>query len=113
MKRSCILQNNLPKLYGLMWGHCTPGLQSELQGDPSYKEKSKDYDCLWLAETLKLNSSGIAHTSNHFHSAFHALKGVFSLRQGANESMDVFYKRFDLTLLPPHLQAATLLCMTV
>jgi len=46
VKRSHTLQNNLPKLYGLMWGQCTPGLQSELQGDLSYKEKSKDYDCL-------------------------------------------------------------------
>jgi len=45
-----------------------------------------------------LNSSGIAHTSNHFYSAFHALKGVFSLRQGANKSMDVFYKRFESTI---------------
>ena len=46
-------------------------------------------------EKLKLNSSGITHTSNPFHAELHSLNGVFNLRQGHMESMDYFYKRFD------------------
>ena len=47
---------------------------------------------------LKLNSSGISHTSNPFHAALHALKEVFNLRQVQTESMDYFYKRSDYYL---------------
>ena len=59
---------------------------------------SYSFDCIWLMEKLKLNSSGIAHTSNPFNADFCALKGVFNLRQVQTESMDSLYKRFDCTL---------------
>ena len=48
VKRMRVLRNNIPKLYGLVWGQCTPGLQSELQGESEYKDKSNEFNCLWL-----------------------------------------------------------------
>jgi hypothetical protein len=106
VKRMRVLRNNLPKLYRLLWGQCTPGLQSELHGHSNYKTKSDTFDCLWLVTELKLTSSGFAHTANPFHSAFHALKGFSCLCQGSNESMDSFYNVSTLLWPLPSLPAA-------
>ena len=78
----------MPKLYGILWGQYTPGFHNEFQGYSYYDIKSDSFDCLWVMEKLKLNSIGIAHTSNPFHADFHALKGVFILTQYQTESMD-------------------------
>ena len=37
---------------------------------------------------LKLNSSRIAHTSNPFHSALQAIKGVFNICWGQTDYME-------------------------
>ena len=43
------------KIYGIIFGQCTPIIQSALKGFPDYENKSKDCYCLWLMEELKIN----------------------------------------------------------
>ena len=88
MKRVQVLKNNVPKLYDVLLVQCTPGLHNEVQEDPEYDTNSDSFDCLWLMEKLKLNSSRIAHASNTFHTDLHTLKEVSNLNQGQTESMD-------------------------
>ena len=45
-----------------------------------------------------MSSSGITHTSKQFHTDFHAINGVFNLRQDQTDSMYYFYKVFDSNL---------------
>ena len=90
MDRVQVLKNNLPKIHGILWGQCASGFQNEVQGDPYYDTNSNSFDWLWLMEKIKLNLSGIKHTSNPFHADFCALKGVFNLNQVQTDSLDYF-----------------------
>ena len=36
IKKGSTLRQNITKLYGLIWGQCSPALRSELKGDPEY-----------------------------------------------------------------------------
>ena len=74
VKRVSILNNNIPKFYGILCGQFTPDLHNEVQGGAYYDTKSDSFDCLWFTEKLKFNSSGIVHTTKPFHTDFHDLK---------------------------------------
>ena len=45
-KRRDQLNQNQTKLYGTVWGQCSPALQSKVIGDLEYKAKAKEYACL-------------------------------------------------------------------
>ena len=62
VKKSSTLWQNIIKLYGIIWGHSPPALQSELEGDPEYFTKSPIYNCLWLSTKVNMCTSGIDHT---------------------------------------------------
>ena len=47
------IKNNVRKLYGFIWGQCTPSLQTSVKHLAEYKEKSNDYDVIWLLKELK------------------------------------------------------------
>ena len=38
-QKSSTLRQNIIKLYGIIWGQCSPELQIELEGDPEYITK--------------------------------------------------------------------------
>ena len=78
-KRVIPQKNNISTVYGILCVQFTPGLQNVLPGDPNYDTNSDIYHFIWLMENIKLNSSGIADTSNPFHTECHALKWIFNL----------------------------------
>ena len=82
-------------IYGLIWGQCSPALQSELEGDPEYITKSPAYNCLWLFTKVKKCTSGIDHTSNGYYSAVMAMRTIFCLRQGIDEPTEAYYRQFE------------------
>ena len=50
------LAQNLSKLYGLIWGQCTPNLKEDIIGLSEYKAKFSKYDCIWLLQHLNASS---------------------------------------------------------
>ena len=67
------LNQNQTKLYGTIWGQCSPALQSEIIGDLDYKEKSEEYACLWLLSKLQKLCSGLDDNSNCYIATFSAI----------------------------------------
>jgi hypothetical protein len=93
--RRAMLRQNKTKAYGVIWGQCSPALQSELMGEPKFKDKSASFDCIWLLETLNLLSAGVDKNSNVYMSTFHAMKGFYSMRQSPTETMEAYHSRFE------------------
>ena len=48
--REEIIKENMNKIYGIVFGQCTPSLQSVMKIVPYYEKKSKDCGCLWIME---------------------------------------------------------------
>ena len=48
VKRKNLLEPNMPKLWGLTIGQCTPALYEHLKAQEGFKESHRKYDCVWL-----------------------------------------------------------------
>ena len=44
------LVSNMNKIYGIIWGQCTPGLQSVLKENEDFPSKSNSFGFLWLMQ---------------------------------------------------------------
>ena len=89
------LRTNIAKVYGLVWGQCTTGLQAEIKSEDDYNTKASAYNTLWLLKTVKKKSSGVATRGNKYLNMLNVLTHFFrDTIQGRNESEDTWYRRF-------------------
>jgi hypothetical protein len=57
-KRVVFLEGNTRAIYAIVWGHCSPMMQSKLESLENYEEKKSDKcDCIWLIQEIQ----GIPH----------------------------------------------------
>ena len=85
----------MTKLYGTIWGHCSPALQSEVIGDKDYKEKSPRFDYVGLLSKLQKLCSGLDAHSNAYVATHSAEKSFFTIRQKENECLETYHRRFE------------------
>jgi hypothetical protein len=90
------LEDNKMRVYGLMWGQCIAALQAELRGIQDFKSKNNKYVCLWVLQQVKLISSGVDQsTSNPSANLFLLMKNLYNNRQGPDETVETYAKRFE------------------
>ena len=53
------IKSNLKKVYGVVFGNCTESVQTMIQTDSEFEEKSKKFDHTWLFEKVKMIVSGL------------------------------------------------------
>ena len=93
--REAQLVSNMNKLYGIIWGQCTPGLKSVLKGNEDFFYKSKKFDLLWIMQEKKNITTGMYVKLNKLASLYHCIRSFINLRQGENERNDTFKLRWD------------------
>ena len=59
MDRTYILEDNMTKLYPLLWGQCTEALQQGLCGNGHFEYKDISFDAKWLLKKIKATNQGI------------------------------------------------------
>ena len=98
-KRLLTLKTNKQKLYGIVWGQMSSGLQAAIKGESDFKTESSKFNCIWLLEKGKLISSGIDEKANKVCTLLKAMTSMCTIRQGQNESNDSFRKRIEAVVL--------------
>ena len=86
-KRRTQLRSNMAQLWGIIIGQCTPALQEHLKAHSEYNESHNDYNCAWLLGTLQLLSTGAHETSNPIVASANALRQLYSIKQGPEETL--------------------------
>ena len=56
--RRNVLRQNQIKLWGVIWGQCSPTLKTEIKGNDDFSGEMVKYDTVWLLGQLKLASVG-------------------------------------------------------
>ena len=90
---------NKMKLYGLIWGQLTTGLQEVIKGDEEFSEKDLQFDCIWHLIKCKLITAGLDKRANKHSTYVTAVRQAFNVRQRENESNDAYRKRFESQVL--------------
>jgi len=89
------LRTNIAKVYGLVWGQCTTGLQAEIKSEDDYNTNASTYNTQWLLEIVRKKSPGVATRGNKYLNMMNVLTHFFrDTFQGRNESEDTWYRRF-------------------
>ena len=94
VKKMSTLRQNIIKLYGIIWGHCSSVLQREMERDSEYITKYLTYNCIWLFTKVNMCTSGIDHTSDGYYSIVMAMRTILCLRQGIDEPKETYYRKF-------------------
>ena len=76
--RRALLKQNIIKLYKVVWGQCTPGLQTEVKSNDRYAIESGAHNALWLLEVLKLHCACVHQRDNVYYTAFQSLKVLYT-----------------------------------
>ena len=95
-KRRTAASSNLAAPWGLIMGQCSSALQQHIKAEEGYDQNQ--YNPIWLLKTVKKVISGVTHQSNRCHSAFHALKDLFKMRQRRDESVEDYFRRFEASV---------------
>jgi hypothetical protein len=95
MKRTDKMESNLRAIYAIVWGQCSPMMQSKLESLDDYDDKSTDCDCVWLLKEIQ----GITHkfegTRNVFISLDDAWCHYYAYHQGPNQSLHEYLKEYQ------------------
>ena len=96
MDRADTLEDNMTKLYSLLWGQCTEALQQGLHGHEYFEENDTRFDAKWLLKQIKMKTQGIKKekNSNTYDSIYKLIRQFFSFCQAKDKSCNKFPKRF-------------------
>ena len=87
------LLTNQRKLYDVIWGQCSDQLQEVIKYLDDYEDKETKKDIPWLMEQLQRETVGIDSMGNKYVNLIKAIKLLINMRQGQEESDDVYLKR--------------------
>ena len=94
-------------IYVLIWGNCSPSLQSEMEGDPDYITHAPTYDFLWLSRKIKMCTSRMYHTSNGYYSSVMYTSNLFYQIQERYKPTEAYYRRFEAVISKAELYKCT------
>jgi hypothetical protein len=95
MKRVNLLESDTRAIYAIVWGQCSPMMQSKVESLDALERKSTSCDCIWLLREIQ----GITHrfegTRNLFISLDDAWSNYYGCRQGHKQTLHEYLKDFQ------------------
>ena len=86
--------SSVNKLFALIWGQCTDGLQSILKMDVEYEEKSKEFDGIWLLRAVKKILAGVSNFKNAAVLVREKMMKLLTTKQYPDETIYQYMTRF-------------------
>ena len=86
--RRQLAKDNGVKTFGLLWGQCSPGLQTSIKGESGYEDAVDSHNLVWLLETVQKVVSGVDTKASKLYVEQEALVAFTTMRQGTTETTD-------------------------
>ena len=91
--RKQLVKDNTVKAFGLLWGQCSPGLQTSIKGENGYEGALDIHDLIWLLYAVQKVVSGVDTKASRLYVEQEALMAFTTMRQGSTETTDGFIAR--------------------
>ena len=90
-----VIKTNVQRIYGIIWGQCTAGLQGAIRTKEEIIKRREKFDTKWLLTKIKERLSGIYKNQNQQMAIRDSLLGLLMIRQYNNESNSSLLDRFE------------------
>ena len=87
MKRLDLLANNTRAVFAIVWGQCSPMIQSKLESLDDCESKSRDCDCVWVLKEIQAITHQFEGTRNVLISLEDAWSSYYTYRQGNQQTL--------------------------
>jgi hypothetical protein len=95
MKQVDLLESNARAIYAIVWGQCSPMMQSKLKLLENYEARSDACDCIWLIQEMQ----GITHRFEGMQNVFilldNAWTAYYGFQQGQHQVLHDYLKDFQ------------------
>ena len=75
-----MVSQNVVNVYGVVWGNCTHALQTKIQSNSKYMDKSANSNYSWLREQIRLVKAEIDKRQDITFNTFKAAHSVCSIK---------------------------------
>jgi len=94
LDREETLQNNVIKIYRIVYGQCTAALKSTIKGDSEYKVKAACFNSLLLLNKVKIIMASVDTKANTALTLHEQILSFFNMQQGTIKTEDDYFTRF-------------------
>ena len=88
------VNTNINKVYALVWGQCTDGLQEAIRLKTDFGKKSAEFDGFWLLEQVEKKLARVTNTKNACILLRNKMVQYLTTCQYDNESIHQYMTRF-------------------
>ena len=93
------LEDNIQKLYSVVWGQCTELLQAKLEALPDFKSRIKDkYDGIELLKSIQVIMYKFEDNKYLYENLYNAWRSYYALRQKPEDSLTQYLDKFNNTV---------------
>ena len=90
-----LIKTNIQRVYGMIWGQCTSGLQGAIRSEEEFIKKREKFNTEWLLTKIKERLSGIYKNQNQEMAIRESLLAFLNIRQYDTESNSSLLDRFE------------------
>jgi hypothetical protein len=82
-------------IYAIVWGQCSPMMQTKLRSLADFTAKDKAHDCGWIIKEIQAVTHRFEGTRYAFISLTDALQGFYSYGQSKDQSLLEYLKTYQ------------------
>jgi Zinc knuckle len=94
-KRIAQLEENVKKVFAIVWGQCSEALREKLRALPNFTQMQSDGDGLGLLKEIQDIAFKRERGKDPWHAYFEATLQLFLFRQGDNMSLQHYFEKFQ------------------
>jgi len=87
-------KKNMQIVFSVIWGQCSPTMQSKLQSLGAYNARSDSNDCPWILQEIKGVTHKFEGTRYICMSLYDARQQFYNCRQEQNQSLHNYLKQY-------------------
>ena len=90
-----LLTNHLHSLFTILWGQCSPGIQSKIRSSIDYLIRKEEGDCAWLLEEIRQVMYDFTSSRYRLKTLLEAKLELLRYQQGRMSTIQYFNKYLE------------------
>ena len=95
VKRKSTLQDNMSKMYSLLWGQCSEPMRAKVKAMLTFEVVKEQMDMIGLLDLIRKSTFDFHSQGNNYHAMIEIQKAQINFRQPKDMSNGDYYEKFN------------------